>query len=85
MSGNLRLALPQYLDQVTDADLTPIKEIEQAQAGRIGKSSKQRDKIGRLGRRTHASIIYALTDVSTDGYIRVDVYEENTDGQRHPG
>jgi hypothetical protein len=26
-----------------------------------------------------------LTDMSTSGYIRVDVYEENTDGQRHPG
>ena len=75
MSGDLGLALAQNSDQIADADFSPRDQVEEAQTRSIGEGRKERDKIGGLGPRIHASIIYALTDMSSARYIRIDVYE----------
>jgi arsenite methyltransferase len=78
MAGNLWLALPQDFDHIADADLSTRDQVEEAQTRSIGKGRKERDKIRRLGPGTHESIIYALTDMSSTGYIRLDVYDGAT-------
>jgi hypothetical protein len=44
MPRNLWLAQSQDFDQIADADFTASNEVEQAQPGGIGKSSKQRNQ-----------------------------------------
>jgi len=45
MPGDLRLALPQYFDQIADTHLPVRNEIQQAQARSISEGRKQRDQI----------------------------------------
>jgi len=76
MPRNLGLALSEDLDEIADANLPPIHQIEQPQAGAIGEGRKQQRQVIRLGRTNHNFIIYALTDMSSREYIRLSVCKE---------
>jgi hypothetical protein len=70
------LALPEYLNEITDADLALAYQVEQAQAGAVRERGKQERQVVVLRRTIHSSIIYALTDMSSGEYIRFSVCEE---------
>jgi hypothetical protein len=53
MPGDFWLALPQDFNQITDANLSPRNQVEQAQSRAIGQSGKQRDQGGGFGTQTH--------------------------------
>jgi hypothetical protein len=68
--------LPQDFDEITNANLPPIHQVQQPQACPIRKGRKQDgDSVSFLGL-IHALIIYALTDMSRKEYICFDVYKE---------
>jgi hypothetical protein len=46
MARDLGLALPQYFNQIADANLAARYEIQQAEACSVGKSGKQGDQVG---------------------------------------
>ena len=75
MPGDLGLALSQDLDEVTDANLPPIHQVQKAQPRAVGKSREQKSQIGVFAGTFHFSIIYALTDVLLSIYICLDVYK----------
>ncbi len=75
MAGDLGLALAQNFDQIANANLSTGDQVEEAQTRSIGQGRKQGDEIGGLGPGTHGSMIYALTDMSSAGYIRVGIYD----------
>ena len=60
---DLRLPLLQYLDEVADADLAPVHEIQKSQAGWVGERGKQLYKIERLHNSGHA------INIRLDGYV----------------
>jgi len=65
MAGNLGLAHPQNLHQITDANFPAGDEVEQAEARRVGQGAEElverkRSRLGAHGK----DIIYGLTDMS---------------------
>lgn len=64
VTRNLGLALPENLDEVADAHLSAIHEVQQPEPGAVRQRSEQERQIASLGRAFHITIIYALTDMS---------------------
>jgi hypothetical protein len=54
MPGDLRLTLFHNFHEVTDANLSPIHEVEKSQAGRISKRREQANKVERFGGVSHS-------------------------------
>ena len=61
--GNLRLALAENLDEVADADLAAVHQVEEAQARAVGQRGEERGEIRIRGGVWHGLIIYGLTDM----------------------
>jgi len=76
VTRNLGLALPENLDEVANAHFPAIHQVQQPEPGAIGERGKQERQIEGLRGAFHSSMIYALTDVSSESYIRFSVYEE---------
>jgi arsenite methyltransferase len=76
MSGDLGLSLAKDFDEITDTDLPTRNQIQQAQPRAVGECGEQGNQVGRSSPRTHTLIIYALTDMSKEEYIRFNEYEE---------
>lgn len=68
MPGNLGLALPQDLDQITDTDLAACNQVEQAQARAIGQSETTEP-----GLRIWAANSY-LHNMRIDRYVQARIY-----------
>lgn len=75
VARDFRLTLPEYLDEMADADLAVAYKVEQPQAGAIGERGKQERQVEVLRGAIHTVMIYALTDMSSGEYIRFSVYE----------
>lgn len=78
MAGDFGLAEGEDFNQEADADLVAGDQVEQAEASGVGEGGKERGQAGRLGAGAHTAMIYALTDMSRGGYIRVDICEEDS-------
>jgi hypothetical protein len=76
VAGDFWLTLLEDLDEVTDADLAAVHQVEQAQAGAVRQRGKERGQIGDWRGTSHEQIIYALTDMYYAQYIRFSIYEE---------
>src|SRR5579862_7087055 len=79
---NLGLALSEYLNEVADANLPSVHEVQQPQTGAICQRGEQQSHVVILRRNTHSSIIYALTDMSISKYIRLSVCKETQSWNR---
>ena len=69
VTGDLRLALPQDLDEVADADLAAIHQVEKPQAGAVGESGKEPGEIEGFRRSVH--LVY---HIRLDAYIGKRIY-----------
>ena len=64
MPGDLRLALSQDLNEVADADLPSVHQVQQPQPGAIGERREKQGKVVYFRGTIHNFIIYALTNMS---------------------
>lgn len=65
MAGNLGLALAEDGNEVADADLAPLHQVEQAQAGAVGKGGeKQRQVVALRG------AFHRIHHIRVDRYVR---------------
>ena len=77
MAGNLRLPLPQNLDEVANADFLLSHEIQEAKAGIVTERLKETLHVKRFWFRCHAPIIYALTHVYMNDIVAIaDMFQE---------
>jgi arsenite methyltransferase len=76
VAGDLGLALLEDFNEIADADLAPIHEVEQAQAGRVSQCGEELGEVTGVGEAAHAHNIYVLTDTMRPAYIRLSIYEE---------
>ena len=64
MTRDFRLAQPQDIHKVADANFPVGDEVEQAEAGAIGEGAKEEVDRGGFHFSWHGTIIYGLTDMS---------------------
>src|SRR5208337_2168149 len=76
VSRNLGLALPEDLDEIADAHFPSVHEVQQSQASAIAERRKQHGKVVGFAGRVHATIVYALTNMSNREYIRFSECKE---------
>ncbi len=77
MPGDLGLALAEDLDEVADAHLPSIHEVQQPQTGAIGERRKEKCEVCVFGERLHDSIIYALTNVNGENIFVLAYIKES--------
>lgn len=66
VAGDFGLALPEYLDEIADADFPSLHEVEQPQAGAVGEGGKEQSQVVSHWGASHISMIYGLTDMSSE-------------------
>jgi hypothetical protein len=84
VAGDFGLTLAEHFDEVADADLAAVHEVEESEAGAVGEGGKEERQVVALGRAIHAFMIYALTDMSSGEYIRLSVCKEDFSWDRRP-
>lgn len=73
VARNLGLALAQNLNEIADAHLPAVHQVQQPEPGAVTERGKQQRKVVAFRRSVHISIIYALTDMSSGEYIRLSI------------
>lgn len=63
VAGDLGLALLEDFDEIANADLSAMHQVEQAKPGGVGQRGEKADEIEGFGLASHQFIIYGLTDI----------------------